>query len=155
MTRLNESPQPEPRDQTALASIYRAATNMLLANNTRRGTIARFHVSIISALVGLLALVTQPGVESTLQRFVVNLTTLLALILTINWFLTIKTLRKQAEAQRQVIRDLERLLPFDPITRMREITHGMYRQRAGYYEEKLPLALLVLLILMIVGINLL
>ena len=92
----------QPASLTALHHQYTAAVHMLSQSNSRRTATARFYISIISGLVGLLAIVHRPGVDVETQYWATNILAIFAIILNLVWFMTIKSLRHLAKQGQRI-----------------------------------------------------
>lgn len=131
-------------NQDVLVKQYAAAISMLSQTNTRRTATARFYISLVSGLVGVLAIVHRPGVESETQLFVTNLVGLLAILLNGIWFMTIRAMRYLARVQRSLLKEMEDSLPYAFIGRQEaSIEQSSNLVNTGVIEQYLPIVMMV------------
>ena len=88
-----------------MCSQYRDAVGLLTQSNTRRTASARFFITLISGLGGLLAIAHRPCVDTETQQLVTNSVTLFSIFLSALWFTTIRSLRHLAAIQRSLLKE--------------------------------------------------
>ena len=131
-------------NQDVLVKQYAAAISMLSQTNSRRTATARFYISLVSGLVGLLAIVHRPGVESETQLFVTNLVGLLAILLNGIWYMTIRAMRHLARVQRSLLKEMEASLPYAFISRQEtSIEQSSGLVNTGVIEQNLPIVMMI------------
>ena len=141
--------------QGVLVQQYAAAIGMLSQTNTRRTATARFYISLVSGLVGLLAIVHRPGVDSETQLWATNLVGLLAILLNGIWYATIRAMRHLAGIQRSLLREMEESLPYAFITRQESLVERSSRLvNAGVVEQNLPIAMMIPAVIIMLMTNL-
>ena len=139
---------------TALSSQYRDAVAMLSETNGRRTSSARFYISLVSGLVGLLAIVLRPGTDVTTQLWLTNLIALSSVFLCSVWFMIIRALRHKALVQRSLITEMEQSLPFAFITRLEQnLTNSARSLNPGLIEQALPLLMMLPAIVIMLATN--
>jgi hypothetical protein len=133
-----------PESFTALYHQYRAAISLLSQTNVRRTATARFFISLVSGLVGLLAVVHRPGVETETQLGATFIVTLFSIFLSCLWFLSIRSLRHLGKIQRSLLKEMEESLPYAFITRQ-ELLIGQSTSwlDTGKIEQWAPLAMMI------------
>lgn len=139
----------------ALHHQYNAAIKLLSLSNSRRTASARFFISLVSGLVGLLAIVHRPGVEEDTQFWATNIVALFSIFLSMVWFLTIRSLRHLASIQRSLVKDMEEMLPFPFITKQEQrMANSSNWLNTGKIEQYLPLAMMIPALVILVTTNL-
>ena len=129
-------------DSEVLVKQYAAAVSVLSQTNTRRTATARFYTSLVSGLVGLLAIVYRLDTDS--QLWATNLLGILALLLNLTWFMTIRAMRNLAKIQRNLLKEMELSLPHAFITRQEMLIEQSSRAgNAGVVEQYLPIVMMI------------
>jgi len=139
----------------ALSNQYREAIGLLNQSNIRRTATARFFITLISGLGGLLAIVHRPGVDAESQLLVTNSVALFAIFLGVLWFITIRSLRRLAAIQRSLLKEMEEQLPYAFITRQELLIAKASRWLdTGNIEQYAPLVMMLPALLILVMTNL-
>jgi hypothetical protein len=120
---------------TALFHQYRAAMGLLSQTNPRRTATARFYISLVSGLVGLLAIVHRTGVEAETKLWITAILTLFSIFLNATWFMMIRSLRHLAKIQRSLLREMEESLPYVCLHFQARVAHGAVFRLVGYRED--------------------
>jgi hypothetical protein len=140
---------------SALYNQYRSAIGLLSQTNTRRTATARFFISLVSGLVGLLAIVHRPSVDIGTQLWVTNSVALFSIFLSCVWFMTIRSLRHLAAVQRSLLKEMEESLPFAFITRQELLmAQSSSWLDTGKIEQYVPLAMIIPALLILLMTNL-
>jgi len=140
---------------SALYNQYRSAIGLLSQTNIRRTATARFFISLVSGLVGLLAIVHRPGVDTETQLWVINSVALFSIFLSCVWFMTIRSLRHLAAVQRSLVKEMEESLPFAFITRQELLmAQSASWLDTGKIEQYVPLAMTIPALLILLTTNL-
>jgi len=140
---------------SALYNQYRSAIGLLSQTNIRRTATARFFISLVSGLVGLLAIVHRPGVDTETQFWVINSVALFSIFLSCVWFMTIRSLRHLAAVQRSLVKEMEESLPFAFITRQELLmAQSASWLDTGKIEQYVPLAMTIPALLILLTTNL-
>ena len=140
---------------SALYNQYRSAIGLLSQTNIRRTATARFFISLVSGLVGLLAIVHRPGVDTETQFWVINSVALFSIFLSCVWFMTIRSLRHLAAVQRSLLKEMEESLPFAFITRQELLmAQSASWLDTGKIEQYVPLAMTIPALLILLTTNL-
>ena len=136
----------------ALTSQYNAGTSMLTQTNVRRTATARFFITLVSGLFGLLTIISRPNVDAATQLWTTDFVAGFSILLSCIWFISIRSLRHTARIQRSLLSEMEEQLPYAFITRQEQL---LAKEQAwlnpGKIEQYVPLimmlpALLLLLI---------
>jgi len=140
----SEQQLPHPAASTSLYYQYQAAVNLLSQTNIRRTATARFFIMMASALIGLLAVVHRPGVDTETQFWIINIVAWSSIFLNFVWFMVIRSLRYLAMVQRTLLREMEELLPFAFITKQEQIMgQSSGWLNTGKIEQYVSLAMMV------------
>ena len=140
---------------SALYNQYRSAIGLLSQTNIRRTATARFFISLVSGLVGLLAIVHRPSVDTETQLWVINSVALFSIFLSCVWFMTIRSLRHLAAVQRSLVKEMEESLPFAFITRQELLmAQSASWLDTGKIEQYVPLAMTIPALLILLTTNL-
>lgn len=127
-----------------LARQYATAVNLLSQTYMRRNASARFYISLASVLVGLLTLVYREGVDTGDQVWTVNILFFISAGLNLAWFLTIRAQRYLGSVQRSLLVEMEKLLPFDFVTRQVDIIDKSHPwTNTGLIEQYLPIGMMI------------
>jgi hypothetical protein len=152
---ITETTKTQAIDQEVLVKQYAVASGMLTQSNTRRTATARFYISLVAGLVGLLAIVHRPGLDSEIQLWVTNLVCLLAILLNCIWYMTIRAMRHLCRVQRSLLSEMEESLPFAFITRQKSLIEKSSRLvNAGAIEQYVPIAMMIPVIIVMLMTNL-
>ena len=106
--------QAEGKDREDLLSIYRLHVEMADRVSQRREGANRLFVTLLSAMIVLMAAVLRfgTGMEAVPVEFVVAVLTATVLSLAISWFIVIRSYRQLNTGKFDVLQKLERELPF-------------------------------------------
>ena len=138
----------------ALSNQYRDCINMLSQTNNRRTASARFFISLVSGLVGLLAMVQRLGTDVETQVWLTNFISLSSIFLSCVWFMIIRALRHRARVQRTLIAEMEQSLPFAFISRQGQILEKASGWlNPGLIEQYLPLFMMIPAIIIMLVAN--
>jgi len=136
----------------ALTSQYNAGINMLTQTNVRRTATARFFITLVSGLFGLLTIISRPNVDAETELWITGFVAGFSILLSCIWYISIRSLRHTARIQRSLLSEMEEQLPYAFITRQEQL---LAKEQAwlnpGKIEQYVPLimmlpALLLLLI---------
>ena len=136
----------------ALTSQYNAGINMLTQTNVRRTATARFFITLVSGLFGLLTIISRPNVDAETELWITGFVAGFSILLSCIWYISIRSLRHTARIQRSLLSEMEEQLPYAFITRQEQL---LAKKQAwlnpGKIEQYVPLimmlpALLLLLI---------
>jgi len=136
----------------------------LFVESSRRLQSNRFFISIISALLGVLAFTFRETllVQPYDTNFIFNLLGVFGILLNIVWFLSIIASKRLNAAKFKVIQEMEKGLPFQPFQREWEIfkkNEGKFNKyvvstvTSTRVEMLIPVLLLLPLIAFLVYIN--
>ena len=127
-----------------LVQQYSAAIGFLSQTNHRRTMTARFYISLTSGLIALLTFAFRPGVEIETQLLIINIISGVSILLSGVWYMTVKSLTRLAEVQRNLLKEMETHLPFDFITKQEtELLRTSRWIRTGLIEQYLPLVMMI------------
>lgn len=139
----------EPDSQTILEQ-YKMFVEMADRVSERRLKTNQFYISIISGLLGILALMFQDtGLEvlSKNKDSVLLIVIILGLSLNLIWFINIRSFRQLNSGKFKVIHEMESLLPFQPYDREWDIIKRGEKKddylQLSRIEQYLPMALSV------------
>lgn len=140
----------------ALAIQYKAGISMLAQTNIRRTATARFFITLVSGLIGLLTIVNRPGVDTAMQLWTTDFVSAFTILLSCIWFMSIRSLRHMAKIQRSLLSEMEEQMPYAFITRQQQLIE----QESGWLipgkiEQYVPLVMMIpaLLILIVTHWN--
>ena len=125
---------------------------MLTQTNVRRTATARFFITLVSGLFGLLTIISRPNVDAETELWITDFVAGFSILLSCIWYISIRSLRHTARIQRSLLSEMEEQLPYAFITRQEQL---LAKKQAwlnpGKIEQYVPLimmlpALLLLLI---------
>ena len=125
---------------------------MLTQTNVRRTATARFFITLVSGLFGLLTIISRPNVDAETELWITGFVAGFSILLSCIWYISIRSLRHTARIQRSLLSEMEEQLPYAFITRQEQL---LAKKQAwlnpGKIEQYVPLimmlpALLLLLI---------
>lgn len=133
----------EPESLVALSSQYKAGISMLAQTNVRRTATARFFITLVSGLFGLLTIISRPGVDASTQLSTTDFVAGFSILLSCIWFISIRSLRHTAAIQRSLLCEMEEQLPYAFITRQEErIAQEQAWLNPGKIEQYVPLVMM-------------
>ncbi len=141
---------------SALASQYGAGISMLAQTNIRRTATARFFITLVSGLIGLLTIINRPGLDTAMQLWTTDLVSGFSILLSCIWFMSIRSLRHMAKIQRSLLSEMEEQMPFAFISRQQQqIEQESGWLNPGKIEQYVPLVMMIpaLLILIVTHWN--
>ena len=128
----------------ALASQYKAGISMLAQTNVRRTATARFFITLVSGLFGLLTIISRPGIDASTQLWTTDFVAGFSILLSCIWFISIRSLRHTARIQRSLLSEMEEQLPYAFITRQEQlIAKGQAWLNPGKIEQYVPLVMML------------
>ncbi len=140
----------------ALAIQYKAGISMLAQTNIRRTATARFFITLVSGLIGLLTIINRPGVDTAMQLWTTDFVSGFTILLSCIWFMSIRSLRHMAKIQRFLLSEMEEQMPYAFITRQQQqIEQESGWLNPGKIEQYVPLVMMIpaLLILIVTHWN--
>ena len=140
----------------ALAIQYKAGISMLAQTNIRRTATARFFITLVSGLMGLLTIINRPGLDTAMQLWTTDFVSGFSILLSCIWFMSIRSLRHIAKIQRSLLSEMEEQMPYAFITRQQQqIEQESGWLNPGKIEQYVPLVMMIpaLLILIVTHWN--
>lgn len=133
---------------------YKLYVEMADRISSRRAETNKFYISLLTALLAILALVVEKNIFSNIQSFVFIAIAILGLALCFVWIVNIRSYSQLNTGKFKVIHDMEKQLPYPCYDREWEIL-GRGTDRRKYFqltriEQYVPLLLAVPYLLLLV-----
>ena len=136
----------------ALTSQYNAGINMLTQTNVRRTATARFFITLVSGLFGLLTIISRPNVDAETELWITGFVAGFSILLSCIWYISIRSLRHTARIQRSLLSEMEEQLPYAFITRQEQL---LAKKQAwlnpGKIEQYVPLIMMIPALLLLIA----